>query len=134
MKVKVNEIPEGGLVLTESFDPVAMNMQTPNLTFVQPLRVTANFQKERDAVVVDVDVNGSMETVCGRCLETSRLLYGERFHLGYSVRGQTDLDVTDDIRQEIIVNYPMRPLCKENCLGLCPRCGKNLNEGPCGCP
>jgi len=43
------------------------------------------------------------------------------------------LDLTEVIRQHIILNIPMKPLCKPDCLGLCPKCGHNLNYGPCGC-
>ncbi|MDO8684709.1 MAG: DUF177 domain-containing protein [Armatimonadota bacterium] len=43
------------------------------------------------------------------------------------------LDITELIRQSLILNAPIRPLCDEACKGLCPACGKNLNEGPCEC-
>jgi uncharacterized protein len=43
------------------------------------------------------------------------------------------LDVSDLVRQELTVRVPMAPLCRADCLGICPQCGKNLNEGPCGC-
>ena len=38
------------------------------------------------------------------------------------------------LREQIILAAPMQPLCRENCAGLCARCGKDLNEGPCQCP
>ncbi len=38
------------------------------------------------------------------------------------------------LREHIILASPMQPLCRENCAGLCARCGKDLNEGPCECP
>ncbi|HEX8751342.1 MAG TPA: DUF177 domain-containing protein [Nitrospira sp.] len=38
------------------------------------------------------------------------------------------------LREHIILAAPMRPLCREECAGLCARCGKDLNEGPCQCP
>jgi len=44
------------------------------------------------------------------------------------------LDLTEAIRQYRVMAEPMQPLCKPDCLGLCPRCGYNLNQGPCGCP
>ena len=44
------------------------------------------------------------------------------------------LDLTELVRQQILVSLPLRPLCRADCKGLCPECGKNLNEGPCGCP
>ena len=134
MKIKVNDIPESGLTLTESFDPVAMDLQAPNASFEAPLKVTAAFLREADAVIVDVVVSGRMQLVCSRCLETVQREYDGRYQFGYPVKGEVWLDVTPDIRQEILLEYPMKPLCKEDCRGLCSRCGANLNEGACGCP
>jgi len=44
------------------------------------------------------------------------------------------LDLTEAVRQYRVMAEPMQPLCKPDCLGLCPRCGYNLNQGPCCCP
>ena len=44
-----------------------------------------------------------------------------------------DLDVDKLIYQEILVNWPMKVLCKEDCKGICKVCGKNLNKGDCNC-
>ena len=44
------------------------------------------------------------------------------------------LDLTEAVRQYVLMALPMKPLCREDCAGLCPQCGRNLNEGPCGCP
>ena len=44
------------------------------------------------------------------------------------------LDLTEAVRQYALLALPMKPLCKEDCAGLCPICGHNLNAGPCGCP
>ncbi len=43
-------------------------------------------------------------------------------------------DLAEVIREEIVLDEPMKHLCREDCKGLCQRCGKDLNEGPCGCP
>jgi uncharacterized protein len=43
------------------------------------------------------------------------------------------LDLTEAIRQYKMMALPMKPLCREDCAGLCPTCGKNLNDGACGC-
>lgn len=43
------------------------------------------------------------------------------------------LELAPMLREQLILAAPMHPLCSEQCLGLCPRCGKDLNEGPCGC-
>ncbi len=43
------------------------------------------------------------------------------------------LDIDDAVREAIILTFPMRLLCDEECLGLCPMCGKPRREGECGC-
>ncbi len=43
-------------------------------------------------------------------------------------------DLTELLRQSILVAMPIKPLCSEECKGLCPHCEKNLNDGPCDCP
>ena len=44
-----------------------------------------------------------------------------------------DLDVDELVYSEILVNWPLRVLCKEDCKGICSICGKNLNHGTCDC-
>jgi len=43
------------------------------------------------------------------------------------------LDLTEALRQCALLAIPMKPLCQEDCAGLCPNCGHNLNLGPCNC-
>jgi len=44
-----------------------------------------------------------------------------------------ELDLRPAVREQILLSLPPAPLCSEDCKGLCPRCGKDLNEGECGC-
>jgi uncharacterized protein len=44
------------------------------------------------------------------------------------------LDLTEAVRQYLVMALPMKALCDEDCAGLCPSCGKDLNKGPCDCP
>ena len=44
-----------------------------------------------------------------------------------------EIDLTPAVREQILLQIPSSPLCKDDCLGLCSRCGKDLNEGDCGC-
>ena len=43
------------------------------------------------------------------------------------------LSIDGEIREAVILGLPMRPLCREDCAGLCPRCGEDRNVGPCRC-
>jgi|CXWL01.1.fsa_nt_gi uncharacterized protein len=53
--------------------------------------------------------------------------------LGVMVVDGDEVDFTPILESEIQLAIPMRVLCREDCRGLCPTCGANLNEGPCGC-
>jgi uncharacterized protein len=44
-----------------------------------------------------------------------------------------DIDLAPLVRDAIVLELPMAPLCREDCAGLCPQCGANRNEGDCGC-
>jgi uncharacterized protein len=44
------------------------------------------------------------------------------------------VDLTEAVRQALVVSEPMRPLCRAECAGLCNQCGADLNEGACACP
>jgi uncharacterized protein len=43
------------------------------------------------------------------------------------------LSIDEEIREAVILGLPMKPLCRESCAGLCPRCGEDRNQGPCRC-
>ncbi|HHW13499.1 MAG TPA: DUF177 domain-containing protein [Firmicutes bacterium] len=52
---------------------------------------------------------------------------------GHLFRGE-ELELTDTVREELSLALPMRNLCREECAGLCPVCGANLNQTTCDCP
>lgn len=54
-------------------------------------------------------------------------------NLDYEVLTDGKLDIDDIVRRSFILELPMTELCSENCLGLCSKCGKDLNEGACDC-
>lgn len=51
----------------------------------------------------------------------------------YAVAEDNCIDIDDQVREAIIIDFPMRFLCREDCPGLCPKCGKRLADGDCGC-
>jgi uncharacterized protein len=54
--------------------------------------------------------------------------------LALSTYDRDEIDLTPLLHEQTMLALPTRPLCRETCLGLCARCGANLNAGPCGCP
>lgn len=105
-----------------------------------------------EALLVSGTVEGRARTSCVRCLEPFELdLFGEVE--GYFLLNDPGKDLPDDMAEdefEVIgdddtidlepliiaalrLELPLVPLCSEDCKGICPKCGKNLNEGPCDC-
>ena len=61
------------------------------------------------------------------------LLVPERTEGSFTIDRLHVLDLTEAVRQHIITNQPMKPLCRPDCLGICSTCGANRNEDPCSC-
>ncbi len=129
MRVVIAEIPEEGLQVTERLDPAAL--ATSDVSWVAPLEVSAFVQRHDDDLTAMVEAAGTLEMVCARCLATVRRPYHETFHVAIEIQSRASVELTDDIRQEILLGYPMIPLCRDDCRGLCPTCGHNVNEGVC---
>jgi uncharacterized protein len=51
----------------------------------------------------------------------------------FSISPNHELDLTEPVRQALLVALPLKPLCRDDCAGLCPQCGADLNEGACDC-
>ena len=73
--------------------------------------------------------------ICDRCLTESTREQVHDFEEEFDKSEAVDelLDVTELLRDELLAGQPMKNLCREDCKGLCPVCGANLNEGECGC-
>lgn len=87
-----------------------------------------------------------LKFVCGRCLdEVSRALEEQFTHVivtgivseqndaEYLLAPDAMLDLAETAMTDLRLSLPTKTLCKPDCLGLCPSCGKNRNEGDCGC-
>ena len=132
MKIKVNDIPKEGLSIEERRDASELDLARDDLKFVTPIALSIFINRDKDEAYAHVTASGKIEAICGRCLSAYGVDFKKDFDFSYDLRGKTVVDLTDDIRSEIILEYPVKPLCKDNCKGLCQVCGKNLNEGSCG--
>lgn len=118
------------------------------------VRAAMHLERSGRGVVIGGSFVGGLSLVCGRCLEPFPFEAEDRFDLYCEVpaAGPVDeeralapdeLDVTyleegqintdQLLRENLLLSLPLQPLCREDCRGLCPRCGANLNHGPCGC-
>ncbi len=134
MKIDINRIPSEGLALEENIPVSELDLETEGIKFLGPVKTEAQVSKITNAVTVDLSLSAVMRADCGRCLGEFDIGLNKNLKLNYQAdKSQPIIDLNPDIREEIIVGYPMKPLCSLACKGLCPKCGKNLNEGGCCC-
>ncbi len=134
MKVKVRGIPLEGLIIEKTCAPAEYDLADKDLGDFAPLQMEMKVERISNTVSADMSLATTLTMPCARCSETAQYLIDNRFQFNYTVTEATDtIDLTEDIRQEIIVELPMKILCQENCKGLCPNCGVNLNKEKCRC-
>ena len=90
-------------------------------------------------------MSGTAKGVCRRCLKPVEIPFSAPIAAVYStasdiaddpgvyplVEPVTGIDLSDAVREEVGLTAPVWMLCREDCAGLCPVCGADLNEGPC---
>lgn len=134
MKIDINQISAEGLTLTEDFQSGSLDLDTDFIKFSSPLKVTAEVTKITNALTVHLNMSASLKTICSRCLADMDINFKKDFDLNLPADKQNPvIDLDPEIREEVILDYPLKPLCKAGCQGLCPKCGKNLNEDKCNC-
>lgn len=132
-----------------SLDPVEFGGQ--EVQFDQPFEGEAEIWNTGDRLLVKASLSGEATADCSRCLTRFTLPldidFDEEFMEGEVTTEVADadegrslssyegdhIDLTDPLRENALLELPMKPLCKATCAGLCPTCGTNLNEGPCDC-
>ena len=68
-----------------------------------------------------------------RCVAPYNIGINEQFDFIFDIKGKQSIDITNDVRDQLIFLHPQKYLCSEHCKGLCPQCGVNLNTGTCTC-
>lgn len=87
-----------------------------------------------DGVLVAGTVSVGVKADCGRCLGDYNFILSANdvCHFYENFKGD-ELDITADIREDILISLPSKYLCSKECSGLCPTCGKNMNREQCEC-
>lgn len=134
MKIDTRHIPAAGAEFLEELDPRALELGTEGIGFSSPVLLRARATMITNALTLNTRIEGMISVTCSRCLKVFIKDLTKEIVLNYRVDASRPVvDVDPDIREEIILDYPMKPLCSNACKGLCSRCGKNLNEGGCSC-
>lgn len=146
--------PTGGTRKYEVSD--TLDDLDPELVIQAPIQGKVKFTKIPQGVLVTGRLDTVVEVNCNRCLDPfdlpvtieleeqfrplidlqtgASLPQGEEEDEATLIDEKNIIDLSEVVRQDLLVALPFGPICREACKGMCPQCGKNLNEGPCDCP
>jgi uncharacterized protein len=157
LKINLTILPEEGLRLTFSegaawFKECFSDDERPEFSLVSA-DVSCLITKSGDTVYIRGELAAQISQECDRCLELATIPIGVDFaytlvpeksevvedleltalELETSYYRGDFIDLAPIICEQIVLQAPMKILCADDCKGLCPRCGVNLNNGSCNC-
>ena len=162
MFIDIRELERQPVDFDEEFRPGTIDL-APELRQHSALRAAGRVQLVEEhygkhQTIKDIRVNGELsaelEVACARCLEPLLQDVKRNFDLLYRPlgvdAGREEMSVTgaeaeigyyqgegllleDVIREQVLLALPLKAICRQDCKGLCPQCGINLNSGTCSC-
>jgi uncharacterized protein len=163
MEIRLEQIKEDGLALefenSVGTFPILEKMKANGeCEFVAPIRAALKALRIGDLVEIDGHIGTTVRLPCSRCLQPFEAPLKSSFTLTYmqqvaDVMQDTEpqevelsaedmgivyfqgekINLKDAIQEQVVMEFPLRPLCKLDCKGLCPRCGADMNDDPCDC-
>ncbi len=162
MLIKIKDLQLQRLEFDEAFQPGTIDLGG-DAKQVAPLHTSGKAElieenRGHKEILDDIRLVGKLETevevACARCLDPVKQPVSREFELLYRPqgadktkeeaavsKGETEISyyegdgllLEDVLREQVLLAIPYRVLCQENCKGLCPTCGRNLNSGTCDC-
>jgi uncharacterized protein len=158
MKLQLGQFDEFPVTVTLVATPSEIapeRITNPEILAVKGLTAKLSVQKAEAEYFCQGEVVAELTIECARCLapferklaepldfiaapleskaahESGREIDSEDYV--YYSGNDVSADIFDQVEQTLVLAIDLKPLCREDCAGLCQSCGKNLNDGPCGC-
>ncbi|MBJ6727620.1 YceD family protein [Geomesophilobacter sediminis] len=159
MKIRVEDAKKKTLQLAESEPashyPALVELEDAGeARFIAPVNVAVQAYWEYDHLRAEGKVETRVALSCSRCLADFERDLSSEFTIFYTPGGTMsgdeevelseeelisvpftgdEVDMANEIFEQVMMEIPYKPLCTDDCKGLCPNCGADLNQGECGC-
>lgn len=135
LTVSFHTLPPEGLKREGEVTAQEMEMVSDKeVTFCQPIVFNLRLSPMNEGVLCRGKAKTEVKRDCDRCLESFlQNVHAPDICIFKEVQDEDYIDLTDDLRDDILLALPQRAVCQEDCLGLCPECGCNLNMNECDC-
>jgi len=147
MKIQVGGLSEG--IHEYDFEVISSELNLAK-NFSHKVCVGATLDKTVNQMFLKASIVTSGRFECDRCISEFEIPLSSTYQMYYMSEGSdyehrdpvevqviphgvTVIDIADDVRQTILLSVPLKFLCREDCKGLCPQCGKDRNKEVCTC-
>ena len=154
MKIKLIDIPDTGLTVSTILEPMDIDMLDKNIEISENTHFRGLLKKSQAGCLITGHIDSKLKLKCSRCLEPTMKTINTDFRIFLSncLNNENDkiieldskdldeselidgeINIYNVVREQLILQIPMKPLCSKACKGLCPVCGKDLNKKQCEC-
>lgn len=134
IKVCVTQLDHNGIRLSGSLSPKKFFLDSDDIfSYDDDIFYELKAAIVNTSILVTGMIRTKVTCTCGRCLEKfKKNLEIEACHY-YENASDTEIDLTPELREDILIGLPQNCVCSEDCKGLCTVCGANRNLAECGC-
>ncbi len=154
MRIEVDKLERAGKPFAHRYAPGELTLDDERAHLIEGAEISGRASRDRDQVRLQGQVKAEVEVACDRCLQSVAVPVGTDFdvtylpadalasneatglqteEMGFSVYEGEAIDIDELAREQILLALPVRQLCREECRGLCPTCGTDLNAQTCAC-
>jgi uncharacterized protein len=134
MKLRIRDVLKDGIDYEATVRPSEIGISEEFIDLESPVFVKGRLERVNDFILAELAITYTSDTICARCLEN---IHGDvtipgKFDMEFSP-GDEYVDLGVWVKDEILMAYTPRTLCREDCKGICQGCGAYLNEENCEC-
>lgn len=155
MRIEIEKLNEAGRPVSVVYAPGELELEDESLRLVSEAKLEGRASKRREQIRLQGTVAASVEVRCDRCVAPVHIPVNADFDvtyvpeevlttdseatelqaddLSFATYAGDELDLDELAREQLLLALPARHLCREDCKGLCPTCGEDLNTGACRC-
>jgi uncharacterized protein len=148
LKIKIADIKQGSSALETTVKPSDIGLASEQ-EFKDPIDLLISINRISNTITTDIQIQTRIDLVCDRCTEPfqtdfshevrfiftrdSDMAQAEQDLVFVLDKHQNEIDLTEPLRQTMLLEIPFKRICQPECSGLCARCGVNLNKTRCDC-
>ncbi len=154
MRIEVDKLDKAGQPFAHAYAPGELTLDDERARLTEGPEIKGRASRDREQVRLRGQLKAAVEVACDRCLQAVTVPVEADFDVAYlpadtqpaseatglqaeelsfSVYEGEAIDTDELAREQILLALPVRQLCREECRGLCPTCGADLNAQTCSC-